>query len=151
MTPNHGHSAAGEVKVSSQIKAKTEEVFNAWIDPSMITQWMFGPNVRKENLIKIETHPIEGGCFSFMVEREGHIINHVGQYLEVSPYNRLVFTWGIESESESESTVQVDISPTGEGCLLQVTHQLNAKWDAYRNLTQQGWSFMLDKLQAIFG
>lgn len=136
-----------KVKVAKDFSAPTAKVFDAWLDPEMIGQWMFGPDVREEEIVKLETDPVEDGTFSFAVRRDGELINHLGKYHELKRPHRLVFTWGIESESEDESVVTIDIESTENGCRLTLVHELDPKWEEYAERTKESWSHMLDKLK----
>ncbi len=138
-----------QVKIIKDFNTSAEKIFDAWLKPAMIGRWMFGPEVRDEEIVKLETNPDEGGTFSFVVRRDGELINHLGTYLELNRPERLVFTWGIESESEDESVVTIDIESTGNGCRLILTHELDPKWEEYADRTKEGWSTMLDKLEEL--
>lgn len=138
------------VEITKTFKVPTEKVFDAWIDPQWLSHWMFGPDVRDEEIITLETNPEPGGTFSFVVRRGDDVLNHLGEYLEVKRPHRLVFTWGIESESEDESVVAIEIESTEKGCQLTLTHELDPKWVDYADRTKAGWSSMLDKLKDLF-
>lgn len=139
-----------EVKVVKDFNVSAEKVFDAWLNPTTLNRWMFGPDVRDEEVLKLETDPRKGGSFSFVVRRGEEVINHLGTYLELDRPRRLVFTWGIESESEDESVVSIDIVSTKNGCRLTLAHQLDPKWTEYADRTEEGWSMMLGKLQEVF-
>lgn len=138
------------VVVTKKFDVIPVKIFDAWLDPEMISRWMFGPDVREEEIIKLVTDPQEGGTFSFVVRRDDEVINHLGTYLELDRPRRLMFTWGIESESEGESVVTIDIESTKTGCRLTLVHELDPKWEEYADRTKEGWSTMLDKLDDIF-
>jgi uncharacterized protein YndB with AHSA1/START domain len=138
------------VQVVKDFTVTPEKVFDAWLDTGKLNEWMFGPKVRDEQIVKLEAHPYKGGTFSFVVRRDGQLLNHLGTYLEFNRPHRLVFTWGIEAESEDESVVTVEITATGNGCRVTLTHELPEKWADYTESTEAAWSFMLDKLYILF-
>lgn len=140
-----------QVTVTKEFDTAPEEVFDAWLDIEMLGKWMVGPEVRDEEIVELETDPRVGGTFSFVVRRDDDVLNHLGTYLEIERPGRLVFTWGIESESEDESVVAVEIVTTDSGCRLTLTHTLDPKWAEYADRTREGWSHMLDKLKEITG
>lgn len=139
-----------KVRVVKEFNALPEKVFDAWIDTGMLAEWMFGPKVRDEEIVNLEIDPRKTGKFSFAVRREGAVINHVGTYLELNRPYRIIFTWGVQGESEDESTVTVEITSTENGCRLTLTHELDSKWAEYADQTKDGWTYMLDKLQETF-
>jgi uncharacterized protein YndB with AHSA1/START domain len=138
-----------KVRASIDINAAQQDIFNAWLDINKLTQWMFGADVREEKILKLEVDAREGGGFSFKVDRRGDIINHIGTYREIKPHYRLVFTWGIEGEPDGESVVSVDITPQGKGCRVDLVHEMDPKWEEYASRTEQGWKYMLGKLNEL--
>lgn len=136
-------------RVVKEFATTPENVFDAWFDTGKLNEWMFGPKVRDEEIVKLESHPTKGGTFSFVVRRDGQFLNHLGTYLEFNRPHRWVFTWGIEAESEDESVVTVEITPSENGCLVTLTHELPEKWAEYTENTEAEWSFMLDKLYEL--
>jgi len=139
------------VQVVKNFTTSPEKVFDAWLDTGKLSEWMFGPNVRDEEIVKLESQPYKDGTFSFVVRRDGQLLNHIGTYQEFNRPHRLVFTWGIESEPEDESVVTVEIKTTENGCRVTLTHKLPEKWAEYTENTEAEWSFMLDKLQKVLG
>ena len=140
-----------EVRAVRYFEASPERVFDAWLVPRTLGQWMFGPRVREENVVRLDVDPRVGGSFSLKVERNGEIIDHVGQYLEIERPYRLVFTWAIKGQSDDEpSQVRIDIATSGSGCVLTLVHSMDAKWAEYAQRTQDGWNTMLDALAGLF-
>lgn len=144
-------NATVDVRVSRAFAAAPEAVFDAWLDPARLGRWMFGPGVRAETVLHLRTDPRVGGRFSFLVERQGQRIDHIGTYLEIDRPRRLVFTWAIRGESDDAgSTVTIDLAAAPEGCVLTLTHILPAQWADYAARTQQGWTTMLNALHRQF-
>jgi uncharacterized protein YndB with AHSA1/START domain len=140
-----------EVRATRYFEASPERVFDAWLVPRTLGQWMFGPRVRQENVVRLDVDPRVGGRFSLKVERNGQIIDHVGQYLEIQRPHRLVFTWAVEGESDDEpSQVHIEIAGSSSGCVLTLVHRMDAKWADYAQRTQDGWNTMLDALAGLF-
>lgn len=138
-----------KVIVRKEFNAQAEKIFDAWLDPNWLNRWMFGPDVREEKIIKLENNPEEGGHFSYIVNRDGQEINHMGTYREVQRPNRLVFTWGVDVEAGDESVVTITIQSTESGCRLTLVHTIDPKWEEYKDRTQEGWNYMLDKLNTL--
>lgn len=125
-----------------------ELVFDAWLDPGKVGKWMFGPPLREETIVRMGLEARVGGHFSFVVNREGKEFDHVGEYLEIDPPRRLVFTWGIKGMSEDpESRVTVEIVPAAAGCELMLTHRIPGAWAEFANRTKEGWAKMLASLE----
>lgn len=138
------------VRVTRCFNAAPERVFDAWLDAGMIGTWMFGPALRDEEAVRISLDPRVGGSFSFVVRRQGQLIDHVGEYLEIDRPRRLRFTWGVADE-EASSQVVVDIVPLESGSQLTLTHELHPDWADYAGRTEAAWTKMLDALAAAVG
>lgn len=140
-----------EVRATRYFEASPERVFDAWLVPRTLGQWMFGPRVREENVVRLDVDPRVGGSFSLKVERNGRIIDHVGQYLEIERPHRLVFTWAVKGESDdAPSQVHIDIAASSSGCVLTLVHTMDAKWADYAQRAQDAWNTMLDALAGLF-
>lgn len=140
-----------EVRVTRYFEASPERVFDAWLVPRVLGQWMFGPRVRDENVVRLDVDPRVGGSFSLKVERKGELIDHVGQYMEIERPYRLAFTWAIKDHpDDAPSVVQLDIGASGSGCVLTLVHRMDAKWGDYADRTRDGWTTMLDALADLF-
>jgi len=139
-------SAGPVVRVTRAINAPAERVFDAWLDPAMITRFIVGPEVRDEELVHVQVDARVGGRFSFLVRRGGQEIDHVGTYREIARPHRLVFTWGVDEEQGDLSVVTIEITPRGDGCELTLTHRIDPAWAEYAERTQQGWTLITGKL-----
>jgi len=128
-----------------------EHVFDAWLDPAGMKRWMFGPDVRDEEIVHLRADARVGGHFSYLVRRNGEPVDHVGSYLEIDRPRRLVFTWsaivGDAGDSSDEpSLVTIELAAADEGCELTLTHRIDPKWVATADQTRAGWTKLLDQL-----
>lgn len=140
-----------EVGVQRHFPVPPERVFDAWLTPRLLGQWMFGPRVREEKVIRLDVDPRVGGRFSMLVDRDGERIDHVGEYLVMDRPHRLEFTWGIRGLSDQDdSRVRILFTATPTGCDLRLTHVLPMAWADYASRTEHGWRTMLDALHALF-
>jgi uncharacterized protein YndB with AHSA1/START domain len=123
-----------------------ERVFDAWLDLTLLGRWMFGPNVRPERVVRLELDPRVGGKFSFVVDRNGVEVDHVGEYVEIDRPRRLVFTWGTRDSLPETSRVVVEITPHETGCELKLTHEMGAAWANFVDKAASSWTTMLSAL-----
>jgi len=136
------------LSVSKTIAAPVEKVFNAWLDPEMLAKFMMpGPGM---SVPKAETDGREGGRFNIVMATPEQEIPHAGTYLEISPHNRIRFTWE-SPHSIDGSTVTLDFKPSGNNATeVALTHVKFASEDA-RNGHQKGWIGILEKLAEAVG
>jgi len=125
-----------------------ERVFDAWLDTNMIGQFMFGPGLRDEAIIRLTNEPRVGGTFSFVVRRQGKEFNHMGKYLEIDRPRRLIFTWAVGDPSAG-SRVVIEIAPIVGGCELTLTHEMPSGQENFIEQSKIAWGKMLDKLTEI--
>jgi uncharacterized protein YndB with AHSA1/START domain len=132
--------------VTKRFSASAERVFDAWLDPEMLGEWMFGPKVREERIVRLGLDPRIGGNFSFVVDRAGTEVNHVGKYLEIDRPRLLVFTWATEDSLPATSRVIIEITALDTGCELTLTHAMGAEWSSFVDRATDSWRKMLDAL-----
>ena len=79
------------LEVKRHINAPRERVYAAWTDPRQLKEW-FGPaNVETHNVIA-DVRP--GGEFRWDLQNsEGEKMTARGEYREVQPLRKIVFTW----------------------------------------------------------
>jgi len=137
-------------RVTRHIKAAPERVFDAWLDPDLLGQWMFGPNVREEEVLHLKVNPKVGGSFSFLVKRGDAEFDHIGEYLEIDRPLWLVFTWGVRQEEGTEfSRVEVEVVPVEGDSELRISQILTPKWADFVEQAQGAWQRMADALARV--
>src|SRR5215472_15245549 len=95
------------------IAARPEIVFSFFTEPEKLVRWLG---------IRATLNAQPGGiCRIHINERE--IVG--GQYLEVMPYSRIVFTWGVEGSPMplGTTTVEIMLRPEAEGTWLFLRHR----------------------------
>lgn len=122
-----------------RIAAPPEVVFPYFTDPARMVSWMG---------VAALLDPRPGG--TFRVEANGRDVV-IGEYLEVDPPHRVVFTWGFEGAEpfvEPGSTrVEVTLESDGDGTRLTLSHHGLA--DGARDAHAQGWSHYLARLGPV--
>jgi uncharacterized protein YndB with AHSA1/START domain len=98
------------------IAASPETVWGLLVDPDEATHWMGQAatfDVRPGGTYRVEVIP-------------GNIAS--GEFVEIDPPHRLVYTWGWEAGSTSSlppgsTTIEFELTPTADGTLLRFTHR----------------------------
>ncbi|WP_349644637.1 SRPBCC domain-containing protein [Bradyrhizobium sp. U87765 SZCCT0134] len=110
----------------------------------------FGPSETIPGSVKAAMDVRVGGGFriSFSTaDGEHHEVG--GEYREVVPDQRLVFSWAWHSTPERVSVVTVTIKPDGAGSLLTLNHGQFFDEPA-RDGHRRGWTGTLDRLEKMF-
>lgn len=130
--------------VERTIKAKQADVFNAWLDPQMLRQFMMP--AAGMSVPKASNDPREGGRFEIVMLAGEKEIPHAGTYREISPHDRIVFTW--ESPySVDNSTVTLTFAPAEQGTRVTLTHVRFSDAET-RDNHKGGWDGILETLDA---
>ena len=130
------------VTVERRIAAPPEKVFDAWLDPESLGQWLF--RTPRGTMERVEVEPRVGGRFRVDERRDGELAEHYGEYVALERPHRLVFDFWT-SFSEERTRVVVEIAPDGDGTLITLTHR--GVWADYKDRTRQGWTMILEGLE----
>ena len=119
-----------------RIEAPPHEVFPFFTDPAKMIVW---------KAVEATLDPRPGGMFRINVT--GRDVAR-GEYVEIEPPHRVVFTFGWESEGSPEppgsTTVEITLVPDGEGTLLRLVH--SGVPDEVRAGSTEGWDHYLARL-----
>jgi len=126
------------IEVSIHVAAQPEIVFPYFTDPRRYVQWM-GRDARLE--------AVPGGCYRVHI-RDG--IEAVGEFVEVDPPHRLVFTWGWTHDHEvPPGTTRVVITLQAEnGGTRVILRHYDLPDAGQRDHHRKGWDFYLGRLNA---
>lgn len=131
------------VEQTLRIDARPETVWRYWTDPARMREWWGAA---------ADLDPRPGGAC--VVEMGGGPVMR-GEYVELVPHQRIVFTFGWDPRSgapeiEPGSTlVEVTLTPDGDSTVLSLRHTglPSAAVDEHRS----GWSHFLAHLVSVAG
>lgn len=131
----------GVIERSIDIAARPEIVFRLLTDPQYILRWQG---------LEAEVDARPGGIYRVRMNALGDTIR--GEYLEVTPTSRIVYTWGWEIGDlpvpAGSTTVEITLVPTEVGTHLRLRH---SGLPAIEQLVEQhggGWDHYLSRLAA---
>jgi uncharacterized protein YndB with AHSA1/START domain len=127
------------IHVACRYSVSPERVFNAWLDPEIAGRWLFATASHPMTHVEIDAR-VEGS-FCFAEQRGGESIRHTGEYIEIVPHRRLVFTLCMEEHPHATTRVKVEIVPLKTGCELVLTHK--GVPPAYASHTKARWTGIL--------
>jgi uncharacterized protein YndB with AHSA1/START domain len=149
--PGSKHS----VRVTRVIRASRERLFDAWLNPEIRRQWWLTAHGEGPTVCEIDAqvggryrlHQIGGGCESPEQDENYEWIME-GEFLEIVPPERLVFTWNVNHVDEPvvDQRVTVEFRAVPGGTEITITHEgiLSAAMQAG---TDAGWSKLLELLE----
>lgn len=137
---------APELTMTRTVAAPPEAVWRAWTTEQGLASWWW--HTWPDTRYAIDATP--GG--SYRIEAADHGIGVRGEFLEVTPPHRLVFSWiwiddGVEEHSpDGPERVTVTFTATGDGTRIDLLH--TGPWTTTEPVEnyRQGWDFVLDAL-----
>lgn len=98
-----------------RIDASPETVFEFFTDPAKMVRW-------KGAAATLDPRP--GGVYRVEMNEQAIAL---GEYVELDPPHRVVFTWGWEGDyattTPGSSTVEITLTPDGDGTLVRLVHR----------------------------
>ncbi|MFN0064338.1 MAG: SRPBCC domain-containing protein [Myxococcaceae bacterium] len=134
------------VSVRRFLRARRERVFEAWTRPDLMARWFFPGN---DWTATVTLDLKVGGRYQVaMRDADGGWHTQFGEYREIVPVSRLVFTWSCPELSVVDSVVTVDLVDHGERTELSLTHQLPPD-PKIRQGHEEGWGGCLGNLEKM--
>lgn len=127
------------VEILRVLPAPIEETFRWFTEPELLERWM-----SPAGAVEAEVDFRIGGAFRIVMRDAEVAIEHRGEYLEIDPPRRLVFTWR-SRYTAGASLVKVSLEPESDALTrVEIVHsQLPADVaDAHAG----GWGAMADRL-----
>ena len=129
-----------DVTLEICIEASADTIFPFLTDAELASRWMG---------VESELDPRPGGIYR-------HVLNPQaisrGEFVEVDPPRRLVFTFGWEGEGQhvpaGSTTVAIDLIPEGEVTLLRLTHSGLPSQETKPD-HGEGWSQYVARLKVV--
>lgn len=134
------------VELRRTFPVSRERLFAAWTEPKEMSQW-FGPEGVRVLEARMDARP-DGKFLISATGAAGEIWNAIGEYREVTPPSRLVFTWAwadIPEWQGIDSVVTVEFAEKSEGAEVHLTHERFPSADS-RGRHEIGWTGSLEKL-----
>lgn len=127
-----------------RMPAPREIVFEAWIDPKGIHEWMCpGDAISAEATLDVRV----GGSYRLVMKGKDKDHVHIGTYQVVEPPSKLVFTWAGAENPADVTLVTVEFFPHGDESELVLTHERFPKPDLAQRY-ENGWNTIAEKFAA---
>ena len=144
------------VNVSRFIRASRQRVFDAWVKPELRRKWW--RTHRGEGLTACEVDArvggrycmkqIGGGCESPGEDPDYEWIME-GEFLEVDPPRKLVFTWNVNHEPPTvDERVTIEFREVEGGTDVTIRHE-GILSPAMRDGTEGGWTTLLEAIAEV--
>jgi uncharacterized protein YndB with AHSA1/START domain len=133
----------GMIKAEIEIAASPERVFRSLTDAAELEAWWGADDMYRTFDWVIDLRP--GGKWSARARGADGMESTVdGEYIEVDPPRRLVYTWRPSWDDYAVTTVQYELQPTATGTRLLVTHTGFGDRAMAAAGTGEGWKRVLE-------
>ena len=135
------------LEVVRTIKAPLAQVYAAWTDPAQLRQW-FGP--KKVKTLELVADVRVGGEFRWRcLSPEGEDMTVEGEYRELQPNKKVVFTWQWQDDDDwktHRSVVTVHLAERDDGTEVRLVHE-GLPSEQSKSGHTGGWESALEKLE----
>jgi uncharacterized protein YndB with AHSA1/START domain len=128
------------------INAPRARVYAAWTDPAQLKEWWGPETVRTRNFaadVRV------GGKYRWdLINQEDEEMSVFGEYRELVPEKKIVFTWKWDDDDVWEnrnSVVTVELFDAAGGTELHLRHEQLPSTES-RDRHNEGWNSVLDRL-----
>ena len=132
--------------VERVLPATPEEVYDEWLDPQALIEWMCPRPARCVNVL---AEPRIGGRLRIDIEESGRQFSVFGTYTDLDRPTRIGFTWSCTTWPDPTLTSQVLVTLTPHGdheTLMTISH--SALTPDLREQHLHGWRQIAQQLDA---
>lgn len=134
------------VRVRRLMPAAPDVVFDEWLDPESLREWMCP---RPVYCVEVAVEPRVGGLLRFDIDDSGTRVLITGQFLAIERPRALRFTWSNSDWADPTVTsiVNVEFEPAGDGhTMMSIEHSLlpPEEFDNFHS----GWTLTVEQLAA---
>ena len=134
-----------ELTVEKTIKAPIEKVYKAWLNPELLAQFM--RPAADVSIPEVAVDAKVGGKFKIIMMSGENSLPHSGEYKELTPFTKMVFTWESPFSMEG-STVTLNLKAHDGGTHISL-HQIKFPSEESRNNHNGGWTKILSTLDSF--
>lgn len=143
--------AERELVITRIFEAPREVVFKAWTDPNQAKKW-WGPKDHPAIELEMDVRPKGAWRVCLRSIETGKELWHGGVFQEITPPDRLVFTFAWDEEGERGLETLVTVTFADQNGKTQMTfHHAPFQSIEQRDGHQGGWTSTFDRLADYLG
>jgi uncharacterized protein YndB with AHSA1/START domain len=138
------------LRLERTFDAPVKAVFAAWTSPELLRRWW--PAGSDWETPVAEVDPRVGGSLRLVMRSpDGEEFGGRGEYVEITPSERLVFTWTWAGHAGHEGTqlVEVEFRERQDGTTTVVLTNRGLEDEESKRTHRQGWEASFDNLDRI--
>jgi uncharacterized protein YndB with AHSA1/START domain len=138
------------IRLERTFAAPAAAVFDAWTSAEMLRRW-YPPGADWENPVAEVELRVGGRLRIMMRSPEGEEFWGGGEYREITPPTRLVFTWAWDRPDigPDPQLIEVDLTEHPPGTTTVVLTNRGLREEAVRESHREGWEGSFDNLDRV--
>ncbi|MDD9891694.1 MAG: SRPBCC domain-containing protein [Gammaproteobacteria bacterium] len=146
--PKASETRPANFSITRTINAPAQKVFDQWLIPVFLGDWMFGPKVQREKVLSLENKVCKGGEYKFLINRKGQEMHITGEIKELDIPNSLTLSWIESIHPESESLISAQFNSLSDKTKLKLSIKLPVELAAHKESIKKLWTKRLATLAA---
>ena len=140
------------IRIERTFRASPEAVFAAWTSAKMLRRW-YQPAADWDTPLAEVDLRVGGKLRVVMRDPNGEEHGGGGEYLEIRPPHRLVFTWAWDraEDGEGPQLIEVELTENGDGTTTVVLTNRGMVDEQSRKSHFEGWEGSFDNLERVLG
>jgi uncharacterized protein YndB with AHSA1/START domain len=149
MTDSAPHDPTA-IRIERTFRAPAQAVFEAWTNAEMLRRW-YAPEADWDAPVAEVDLRIGGKVRVVMRSPAGEEFGGSGEYLEINPPTRLVFTWTWDRPDLGGATqlVEVEFTDNGDGTTTVIMTNRGLLDDQSKESHRAGWQGSFDNLDRV--
>lgn len=147
------------LSMARRFNASDKAVYEAWTNPELMKKWLFtqeDTNQVAKNVLRA------GGSWEIVDRREDVDYRAVGEYLELKPPHKLMFSFQMPQFNDLEDRITVWISMVQNSCEMAFVQEIvvphEEGWNEadiervsteFSDESRAGWSLMFENLRQL--
>ena len=131
-----GKLKASSISLSKTINAPTQEVYDQWLIPVFVGDWMFG----RHSIVKLENKVRKGGEFAYVVKSGNQEISYRGTYELLDIPHILIFSWVENVHPKAVSRVVVKFQEEHGKTRIRLSIKLDPTLHTLKDTIKEQWS-----------
>jgi uncharacterized protein YndB with AHSA1/START domain len=139
-----------ELRLERTFNASAEAVFDAWTSAEVLRRWWPAGSDWETPVADVDVR-VGGELRLVMRSPDGEEFGGRGEYLEITPPERLVFTWTWDGHVGYEGTqlVEVEFTERDDGATTVVLTNRGLRDEEAKRQHKEGWEASFDNLDRV--
>jgi uncharacterized protein YndB with AHSA1/START domain len=138
----------GPLRLERRFNAPAEAVFEAWMSAEVLKRWWPAGSDWETPIAEVDAR-VGGSLRLVMHSPEGEEFGGSGEYVEITPPERLVFTWTWDGHEGDAQLVEVEFNEHPDGTTTVVLTNRGLRDEESKRSHREGWQASFDNLERV--